>query len=188
MRRSARRAGATIAQHLVGSCTEAQKRREAAALNRGPNPRVASPTRVRVLKADACTTPWLLFIQILRRLLYAFVSPDAAQQPTVMVRLGVAKGTPSAARRYAAGDIYMRDRDPLAPRSQGPFVREPSFARWVAGLFAIVFGIGVLLWGGRSLLSRPPDGPAVTAAPAPAAGVPAPRPETTTGQRAPPAR
>jgi hypothetical protein len=54
-------------------------------------------------------------------------------------------------------------------------------------LAAVAFVLGVVIWGNyaREQNTRA-NPPAVMATPAPAAGVPAPLPETTTGQRVPP--
>jgi hypothetical protein len=56
---------------------------------------------------------------------------------------------------------------------------------WTLGAVAAVALMGVSYWAWSERPSAPAGSPAVTAAPAP--GVPAPAPDTTTGQ-APPAR
>jgi hypothetical protein len=61
-------------------------------------------------------------------------------------------------------------------------VREPNYTPWLgAAVIAVVLGFG--FWG---MSHRTPptaaNSPAVVAAPAPAAGVPAPAPQETTGE------
>jgi hypothetical protein len=68
-------------------------------------------------------------------------------------------------------------------------VAQPSNAPWIGGaiVVAALLGLGIWMVGHKSATTTA-NPPAVTAAPAPAAGVPAPRPEETTGQAAPRAK
>jgi hypothetical protein len=67
------------------------------------------------------------------------------------------------------------------------YVRERSDSSWigVAIAVAVVVGLGFWALSHRTATTTTANPPAVTAAPAPAAGVQAPRLEETTGQAAP---
>jgi hypothetical protein len=106
------------------------------------------------------------------------------------------KGRPGlvAAERNRIGFAALRFHDPSTMEiatMRNPKVepasglRRSSMSGWtVALIIAVVAVLGVVVWGGyvreQNVRANPP---AVTAAPAPAAGVPAPAVETTTGER-----
>jgi hypothetical protein len=75
-----------------------------------------------------------------------------------------------------------------AGRSAHDLGATPRQARWSAAIIAaIVVALGLAFYGISAKQSGPKlaNPPAVTAAPAPATGVPPPPPQTTTGQAAP---
>jgi hypothetical protein len=81
--------------------------------------------------------------------------------------------------------------DPYRDPARGPYVRErPNTVTWTLGILAVLLLIGAGFWamnhGGGALNAANP--PAVTASPSAAPGRPAPPPQETTGQAAPPAR
>lgn len=62
---------------------------------------------------------------------------------------------------------------------------ERSFIPWIAGAVVVVVAVAFGLWAMNGHPTISENSPAVIATPAPAAGVPAPAPETTTGQSEP---
>ena len=67
--------------------------------------------------------------------------------------------------------------------------RDYGMMGWAAAGVAAVVVLGLaLLWGESGRKSPAANPPAVTAAPAPSTGVPAPGPQSTTGQAPSPAR
>ena len=86
----------------------------------------------------------------------------------------------------------MSDPYSVPPHSAGTnpprHVREQtSDGTWMGAAIAVAVIVGLGFWAlsHRSEPTTAANPPAVTAAPAPATGVPAPRPEETTGQAAP---
>jgi hypothetical protein len=81
--------------------------------------------------------------------------------------------------------------DPYRDPARGPYVRQrTNTTGWTLGILAVLLLIGAGFWamnrgGGPTTAANPP---AVIATPAPAPGRPAPPPQETTGQAAPPAR
>jgi hypothetical protein len=80
----------------------------------------------------------------------------------------------------------MAINNPRQSRPRGPYVQEKSNAPLIGGAIAlaVVLVVGVWFMNHRSatVAANPPT---ATHAPAPATGVPGPRPEETTGQAAP---
>jgi hypothetical protein len=80
--------------------------------------------------------------------------------------------------------------DPYRDPVRGPYIRErPNTIGWTVGILAVLLLIGAGFWAmnrdGGTTAANPP---AVTASPSAAPGRPAPPPQETTGQAAPPAR
>jgi hypothetical protein len=80
--------------------------------------------------------------------------------------------------------------DPYRDPARDPYVGERSnTATWALGILAVLLLIGAGFWAmnrdGGTTAANPP---AVTASPSAAPGRPAPPPQETTGQAAPPAR
>src|SRR4051812_9012636 len=75
-------------------------------------------------------------------------------------------------------------------RDQYGRTRTNGMMGWTLSIIAAAVALGLLVYNfaSKNDAPNPPNPPAVTSAPAPATGVPAPRPEQTTGQTAPPAR
>jgi hypothetical protein len=81
--------------------------------------------------------------------------------------------------------------DPYRDLVRGPYARKRANTMgWTLGILAVLLLIGAGFWamnrdGGTPNAANPP---AVTASPSAAPGRPAPPPQETTGQAAPPAR
>ena len=80
-----------------------------------------------------------------------------------------------------------RPTDSRASPPRGPYVREQSNngVLWIGALIAGAIVLGFVAWGTMSNNRHVTANPAVIVTPAPATGVPAPAPETTTGQAVP---
>jgi hypothetical protein len=76
--------------------------------------------------------------------------------------------------------------DPYRDPARAPYVQETNKTPWIAGGIAVALLLAFGLW---AMDHRTPTTaavpPVVTAAPAPATGVPGPAPQETTGQTAP---